>query len=170
MTVEGQCAGCSALRQELAALQATFASHVQWATRAERLVALEKRLEEQGRHAQELRILEEAARALAHARLNERLSDMNELRTQTLTERGMFISRAEYEAKHSALVNDVASMSKNHAAQDDLHHVEVSRRVNELENWRSAQDATRVALQRVAAIFGAVAGGLAGFLSTMFHR
>ena len=134
------CAGCSVLRQVVATLRAEFASHVEWAAKAERLTALEKRLEEYDRHSRELRVMDEQARNLAYGRMNERLESMNELRNQISVERGQFITRVEH----------VASVD----------------RIGVLENWRSAQEATKATFQRASALVGAIAGAVSSFLAT----
>lgn len=43
------------------------------------------------------------ALVLAREEVNRRLEGMNELRAQITSERGVYIARAEYEAKHEAL-------------------------------------------------------------------
>lgn len=154
-----QCPACDAVRREVASLRAQFAAHEAWAGRAERLVALEKRLEDHARHQLELRNLDDQARTLAFNRLNERLESMNELRAQISGERGRYVERTEIENKLLA-----------HQAMVTANYEQNVRRIGALENWRSAQDATRMTLQRVAAIVGAVAGGLAGFLAQTLHR
>ncbi len=153
------CEGCDHVRRELSGIRAELDTHIEWASRAERLHALEKRMEEQDRHYRELRTVDEQARALAAARLSERLDDMNELRAQLTTERGLYITRVEFDAEH----RDQSAIRQR--LVDDS-----GRRFGELERWRAGQEASRLMLQRASAIVGAVAGALAGVLGNLVWR
>ncbi len=66
-----------------------------------------------------LRVLETAqqrALELARADVDRRLEAMNELRAQITNERGNYISRAEYEAKHEQLVERIQTLETGQAA------------------------------------------------------
>ncbi len=55
--------------------------------------------------------------ALDRARdeVNRRLAEMNDLRRQITDERADFLTRAEYEAKHEALIERIGSMERSRA-------------------------------------------------------
>lgn len=51
----------------------------------------------------------------ARNEVNRRLAEMNELRAQINVERGEYLSRHEYEAKHDALIERINSMERSRA-------------------------------------------------------
>ncbi len=56
--------------------------------------------------------LQSDALGLAREAIEHRLEGMNELREQITSERGSYVSRVEYEAKHDTLVNRVNELEK----------------------------------------------------------
>ena len=67
-------------------------------------------------HALEEKSLQESREAMASAlqvasdNIDRRLDEMNELRAQINTERGAYLTRLEYDAKHEQLVTRVQAM------------------------------------------------------------
>jgi hypothetical protein len=56
--------------------------------------------------------MEEKARELAVTGINRRLDELNNLRSEVQTDRGQFVTRVEYDAKHEALMTTVDTMQK----------------------------------------------------------
>ncbi len=51
----------------------------------------------------------------ARDEVNRRLAEMNDLRRQITDERADFLTRAEYDAKHEALIERISSMERSRA-------------------------------------------------------
>ena len=56
--------------------------------------------------------LESRTAILALAEINRRLVDMNHMREQINQERGSFVPRAEYEIKHTLIIDLISSLQK----------------------------------------------------------
>ncbi len=98
---------------------------------------------------------QQEALRVASKELESRLATLNELREDVTKDRVLLISRAEYEAKHSALQAQVEALAE--ALTSDLKGVRagLDGRLSGLESWRLRATGVFLVLLPIAGLIGA---------------
>jgi chromosome segregation ATPase len=100
----------------------------------EPFIGLREWLEQRfAQHNREHQMIQDAV-AKAEQSVNVRLEGMNELRAQINSERGSYLSRAEYDAKHEALAHAVDALERSMIAKIDNAERTLASRIASLEN------------------------------------